>query len=346
MRAYIATVFVCLLGACGMASSATAPSPCSGFQNAYGPYATVHASFTALPSAVQFEAERDVISLGEVPRVIVRAGNAGIGRFNETPKFAVTNPDGSKNEGHCDPAREPGTSAGFAALNFKCHPFTQIGVYTIRFDPASSGLSGDPVELRLRVVKEVPKTPPAPAGWQSLALTSGLPQSDCYSYGESYVAAFDHAGLVKGEGPGTTAIPTPLASRMSDDHARGVKYVFETDDGWVVMFDHGEFGGGTRPGRRCSHSSTGRSFARPLKPPKDRGSKSKEPRYSEGFSLSNQLSVTLRPQGDSNPCYSLERAVSWAGLDDGDLLQGRGKIVCGGPLDNEKSGLFSGRAGR
>jgi len=26
----------------------------------------------------------------------------------------------------------------------------------------------------------------------------------------------------------------------------------------------------------------------------------------------------LRPQGDSNPCYSLERAVSWAGLDDGD----------------------------
>ncbi len=26
-----------------------------------------------------------------------------------------------------------------------------------------------------------------------------------------------------------------------------------------------------------------------------------------------------RPQRDSNPCYSLERAVSWAGLDDGDL---------------------------
>jgi hypothetical protein len=25
-----------------------------------------------------------------------------------------------------------------------------------------------------------------------------------------------------------------------------------------------------------------------------------------------------RPQRDSNPCYSLERAVSWAGLDDGD----------------------------
>jgi hypothetical protein len=39
---------------------------------------------------------------------------------------------------------------------------------------------------------------------------------------------------------------------MSDDHARGVKYVFEAKDGWVVMFDHGEFGGGiewyARPG--------------------------------------------------------------------------------------------------
>jgi hypothetical protein len=221
-----------------------APSPCSGFRNAHGPYATVGASFTALPSAVQFEAEREVISLGEVPRAIVRAGNTGIGRFNETSKFRVTDPDGSRNEGPCDPAREPGSSAGFAALNFKCHPFTQIGVYTIQFDPAHSSLSGEPVEFHLRVVKDAPKTPPAPAGWQSLALTSGLPQSDCYSYGESYVAALVHEGLVKGEGVGSAKIPAPLANRMSEDHARGVKYVFESDDGWVVMFDHGEFGGG------------------------------------------------------------------------------------------------------
>jgi hypothetical protein len=156
MRAYLAAVAVCLLGACGAARSAIAPSPCSGFRNARGPYATLRAPFTALPSAVQFEAERDVISLGEVPRVIVRAGNAGIGRFNETSEFTVTNPDGSKNDGPCDPAREPGTSAGFAALNFKCHPFTQLGVYTIRFEPARSGLTGDPVELRLRVVKAAP----------------------------------------------------------------------------------------------------------------------------------------------------------------------------------------------
>jgi hypothetical protein len=27
-----------------------------------------------------------------------------------------------------------------------------------------------------------------------------------------------------------------------------------------------------------------------------------------------------RPQGDSNPRYRRERAVSWAGLDDGDMM--------------------------
>jgi hypothetical protein len=38
------------------------------------------------------------------------------------------------------------------------------------------------------------------------------------------------------------------------------------------------------------------------------------------FAVSDPASfwIELRPQGDSNPCYSLERAVSWAGLDDGD----------------------------
>jgi hypothetical protein len=37
------------------------------------------------------------------------------------------------------------------------------------------------------------------------------------------------------------------------------------------------------------------------------------------------LFLIQRPQRDSNPCYSLERAVSWAWLDDGDRAEaGRG----------------------
>ncbi len=31
------------------------------------------------------------------------------------------------------------------------------------------------------------------------------------------------------------------------------------------------------------------------------------------------LGYVWRPQGDSNPRYRRERAVSWAGLDDGDV---------------------------
>ncbi len=37
-----------------------------------------------------------------------------------------------------------------------------------------------------------------------------------------------------------------------------------------------------------------------------------------------------RPQRDSNSCYSLERAVSWAGLDDGDRKEAR-RLVCAPP---------------
>jgi hypothetical protein len=39
-------------------------------------------------------------------------------------------------------------------------------------------------------------------------------------------------------------IPTALLPRMSRDHAQVVKYVFEDPSGWLVLFDHGEFGGG------------------------------------------------------------------------------------------------------
>jgi integrase len=53
------------------------------------------------------------------------------------------------------------------------------------------------------------------------------------------------------------------------------------------------------------------------------------PPLPEGWAtISKNTEKNWRPQGDSNPCYSLERAVSWAGLDDGDLVRRGGKIVC------------------
>jgi hypothetical protein len=244
MRTHRAAACVCLLGACATAQSSTAPSPCTGFRNAEGPYASLRPAFTALPPAVQLVAEREVISLGETPRVMVHTDAPNpTGGYHETSEFTVRNPDGTRNDGPCDPARKPGSSSGFAVLNFECHPFTQLGVYSIRFEPARSGIAGDPVEIKMRVVNSAPQTPPAPSGWAAVALWNGFPERNCYS-GFSYVASLDHERLVKGEAPAQAKLPALLASRMSDAHARTVKYVFEADDGWVVMFDHGEFGGG------------------------------------------------------------------------------------------------------
>jgi hypothetical protein len=39
-------------------------------------------------------------------------------------------------------------------------------------------------------------------------------------------------------------LPSSLAPRLAPEHARGVTTVFEEPDGWLVMLDHGEFGGG------------------------------------------------------------------------------------------------------
>ncbi len=50
-----------------------------------------------------------------------------------------------------------------------------------------------------------------------------------------------------------------------------------------------------------------------------------------------------RPRRDSNPCYSLERAVSWAGLDDGDVLSEARSILTTGRLGKRIIGIFARR---
>jgi hypothetical protein len=44
--------------------------------------------------------------------------------------------------------------------------------------------------------------------------------------------------------PRTAKIPIGLQGRLSPAHADGVRYVFEDNGGWIVLFYHGEFGGG------------------------------------------------------------------------------------------------------
>jgi hypothetical protein len=106
-------------------------------------------------------------------------------------------------------------------------------------------LNGKPVEAPLRVLKTVPKTPPAPSDWVVMSLAGGIPRFCDYRV-NWYEAHLNSGKLAIDEAPKRKAvpIPAPLVNRMSAHHAEVVKYVFEEVDGYVVMFDHGEFGGG------------------------------------------------------------------------------------------------------
>jgi hypothetical protein len=217
------------------------------FRAPSAPFADVEPPVTAEPPLVFLEAESDVILRGRLPTIFVRAGNHGIGAYNKTTKFSLLNPDGSVNQGPCNEAAAPPASSGFAALSFECHPIRQLGVHRVRFDPAPVGLQGAPVELSFRVLDALPAAGAAPKGWKVTSLISGRLDYGCYGYGTDYRASVERNGLVvQALSRARSAAPLPrlLTSRLSREHANVVTHVFEADDGWIVMFDHGEFGGG------------------------------------------------------------------------------------------------------
>ena len=70
--------------------------------------------------------------------------------------------------------------------------------------------------------------------------------------------------------------------------------------------------------RRRSDSHPNRPSRRCLRSPSSSNPPNRLVGDSDILTTRNFYTQTKRPQRDSNPCYSLERAVSWAGLDDGD----------------------------
>ncbi|HTA90176.1 MAG TPA: hypothetical protein VK745_11385 [Polyangiaceae bacterium] len=229
-------------------SCATAPQavPCAGsFHDPYGPYASHTPSPTTEAPPVWLRLQRDVLTLGQTPDVSVRAGVAGLGRYNKITAFTLLNPDRSTNVASCDDAKAPGGLSGFGTLSFECHDFPSVGRYIIRFNPADSGLTGTVVDVPLRFISGLPPARLAPDGWRALPLAARLPLSRCYSYGESYDATLDDdRPTLKPARRAAAKLPWALAARMSPDHAHYVTHVFEEKSGWLVMFDHGEFGGG------------------------------------------------------------------------------------------------------
>jgi hypothetical protein len=187
--------------------------------------------------------ERDVVIAGQRPVVDVYA-DRGAGEYRETDAFELRSVDGAPVARTCDKAWGPDGSRGFATLSFECQRPAGAGLFSVGFVPSRVGLSGPPVEIRLRVLKEIPRTPPPPKGWVMASLAARLP-SGCYPFGESYEARVEGGRLeLAVANRGSARIPAPLVARMSAAHASVVDYVFEDGEGWIVMFNHGEFGGG------------------------------------------------------------------------------------------------------
>lgn len=229
--------------ACAAAPQAV---PCAGpFHEPTDLYAIHAPSPTADPPTIWITVQRDVLLIGQTPEVSVRAGMSGLGSYNTVTAFTLLNPDGSANVASCDEAKAPRGSSRFGALSFECHDFPSVGRYVIRFNPTDSGLTGASVDVPLRFISSVPPARTAPDGWRTIPLASRLPSDRCYSYGKSYeVTLVDDQPLIKPAQRAAAKLPRALAARLSTDHARYVTHVFEDGSGWLVMFDHGEFGGG------------------------------------------------------------------------------------------------------
>ena len=208
-------------------------------------YAINAPSPTADPPPFWVDVQRDVLMIGQAPEVSVHAGMSGHGTYNKLTAFTLLNPDGSANVASCDEAKVPRGSSGLGALTFECHDFPCVGRYVIRFNPADAGLPGAIVDVPLRFISAVPVPRTAPNGWRALPLAGRLPSYRCYSYGKSHeVTLVDDQPMIRPAERPFAKLPRALAARMPPDHARYVTHVFEDESGWLVMFDHGEFGGG------------------------------------------------------------------------------------------------------
>jgi hypothetical protein len=119
---------------------------------------------TAEPPLTWLAPETDVLLVGQTPVVHVYAETGG-GEFRKTNDFDLRGPDQASVARTCARSREPTASRGFATLDFACQYPASPGLFSITFDPSRFGLKGKPVEAPPRVLRNVPKTPPAPSDW-------------------------------------------------------------------------------------------------------------------------------------------------------------------------------------
>jgi hypothetical protein len=235
-----------LVSACSAAPSRNIviEERCFALAPARGPFVEVTASAVSVPPPVELRVRRDVLLKGQTPVVDVYSDTEE-GDYKETDAFELRDAHGVLVPRICDASKRPLTSRGYATLSFECqHPVVE-GVYDITILPSQIGLSGPLATAPLRVLAKVPESPPAPSGWVAAPLASGF-IDECQTWGASYEVRVERGEPRFSVRRRNTEvrIPEAIAPRMSTAHAQSVKFVFEDDEGWVVMFDLGEFGGG------------------------------------------------------------------------------------------------------
>jgi hypothetical protein len=220
------------------------PAAAAAWLPARGPFVHPTVTPTAEQPSVWLAAQREVIVKGQTPRVCLYSARH-MGEYRKIEAFEFVGSTPAAIDRSCEPSAKAMPSNAFALLDFDCLRPASEGSYVVSIVPSKVGLQGPRVELALRVLADVPEPAPAPEGWELHPLAAGVPHA-CETSGALYEAGVDGAGvrLTRYRHERQPPLPAVLAARMSAEHARGVRYVFEDAEGWIVMSDLGEFGGG------------------------------------------------------------------------------------------------------
>jgi hypothetical protein len=200
---------------------------------------------TAAIPKVSLIPDRDVVVSGQVPSIVVEV--QGVARDEDQPwklkPRRVLGPDGQPVDGPCDEARAPEGKWGTAEIDLSCVPLARAGRYVIELDLAGRGFGQDVLELPIRVLAEPPEARAVPPGWVAVPLAAELPQLDCTD-AQYYSAELASGQLVLGVyvPPAAPALPAALRNRIPT--VDGLRYVSEWSDGFMLMADRGEWGGG------------------------------------------------------------------------------------------------------
>jgi hypothetical protein len=186
------------------------------------------------------EVERDVIQAGQSPGIGVPLPY----RFRAPPRFTAHAPDGTESPA-CTTEVSDVPASTRKRFIVECPALEAPGVHSVELDPSVWNMGGGLVKVPVRVVRGVPATEPAPKGWRALSSTvARFPACDARVTHD--VALVDGQIVFRTVSAALerTLVPAALSRLFSRTNPWYARYVLDAGDGWLVMEDHGEWGGG------------------------------------------------------------------------------------------------------